>query len=886
MAADVWIGRELAGYRIERVLGRGGMGVVYLAEDTRLGRNVALKLLSPDLAEDARFRERFVRESRLAASIDHPNIIPIYAAGEADGTLYLAMRYIEGTDLRALVGEHGALDPARAAAIVRQLAGALDAAHARGLVHRDVKPANVLLPAGPGDEHAYLTDFGLTKQASSITGLTVTGQLVGTVDYLAPEVIEGRPADGRSDQYALACLLYECLTGAPPFRRETEAATLWAHMNADRAELPLEEESARAAVERGLAKAPDDRFGTCTDMARAVVGARPEYAPPSRRGWIFASAIGALALVAAVAAGLLATGGGSGPKAAPAVAPGSVAMIDAASGRLVGSVHIGGVPGAAAAAGDAVYIADPTRTYLTRIDAAGRRVAGRTSTLGATATGLAAASDGSLWVAAGYAEALLHVDSGGTHVAWTAPAGACCPGPSIVVAGPRIVWLSDGGGLRMIDAASGHLTKTMPPAGTSGISEDVYGDAWVSDGLSTVRDFSASAPGKHVDYGGLAGGGAGLGAAGASVYALGNVWVTTPEAGSVYVIGTDIGPIAIPGRPSAIAFGAGRVWVANTTDVFEIDPLNGVVRRRIHVGGRIGGLAVSGGTVWVTVRPQSAGAAAAATQLAYADGGKVYVANGDGSHKRVVAANPSTAYATVSWSPDGSQIALATDLEKSQAGTRSPLWAVSAAGGPVSALTSFDLVSDPAWSPDGRRIAFAHDNDIWVADADGRRAHDVARVSLATEVFFAPTWSPDGTRIAFTGGVPGRFQKMYVVNADGGRFRSIRFIDTEADSGRWSPDGLRLAFGGFVGGYGTYVGPVGGGSTYKVFGFPQGRYVAPAWSPDGTLLAIGAQVGVTPGGRTNLYVAYADGTGLTRITTDFLLTGVAWRPVRQTLTTG
>jgi serine/threonine protein kinase len=218
-------GSLFAGYRVDSLVGRGGMGVVYLAMDLSLSRPVALKLIAPELAEDERFRARFLREPRLAASLDHPSVVPIYEAGERDGQLYLAMRFVEGSDLRSVLEEEGTIPPERALAVLGQIAGALDAAHRRGLVHRDVKPANVLVDE---DGHAYLTDFGITKQVGGAS--TETGQNLGTLDYLAPEQIRGEGVDGRSDCYALACVLYECLSGVPPFRRETEAETLWAHM--------------------------------------------------------------------------------------------------------------------------------------------------------------------------------------------------------------------------------------------------------------------------------------------------------------------------------------------------------------------------------------------------------------------------------------------------------------------------------------------------------------------------------------------------------------------------------------------------------------------------------------------------------------------------------
>ncbi|MEP6812760.1 MAG: serine/threonine-protein kinase, partial [Actinomycetota bacterium] len=223
-SADPRIGAELLGYRIESVLGRGGMSVVYLAEDLRLRRRVALKFLARRLAEDGAFRDRFLQESQLAASLDHPNVVPIYAAGETEDELYIAMRYVEGRDLKELLRE-GPLTKDRAVRICAQVADALDFAHSRQLVHRDVKPSNVLLDA---TEHAYLADFGLTKRTDDARALEPG--LFGTIDYVAPEQIRGEDIDGRADVYALGCLLYECMSGTAPFRRGSDAATLYAHL--------------------------------------------------------------------------------------------------------------------------------------------------------------------------------------------------------------------------------------------------------------------------------------------------------------------------------------------------------------------------------------------------------------------------------------------------------------------------------------------------------------------------------------------------------------------------------------------------------------------------------------------------------------------------------
>ena len=223
---DVLEGAHIAGCRIETVAGRGGMGIVYRATQLSLGRPVALKLIAPEHAADDGFRERFQRESRMAAAIDHPNVIPVYEAGEEDGRLYLVMRWVAGTDLHRLLRAEGKIDPLRAAEIVNQVAGALDAAHQAGLIHRDVKPANVLLSG----EHAYLADFGLTRFAGADT-LTTAGHFLGTVDYMAPEQFHPGPNDARADVYALGCVLFAALTGAPPFLRETVPATMLAHLH-------------------------------------------------------------------------------------------------------------------------------------------------------------------------------------------------------------------------------------------------------------------------------------------------------------------------------------------------------------------------------------------------------------------------------------------------------------------------------------------------------------------------------------------------------------------------------------------------------------------------------------------------------------------------------
>ncbi|RAG80265.1 serine/threonine protein kinase, partial [Streptacidiphilus pinicola] len=280
-------GRRIAGYLLEGELGRGGMAVVYRARDLRLERTVAVKLLAPQLALDETFRRRFEHESRVAAAIDHPHIVPVFEAGEADGVLYIAMRYVHGRDLAALLDRVGALPTAQAVRITTQVASALDAAHAHELVHRDVKPGNILLAEGTDPdhpEHVYLTDFGLTKKSLSLSGFTTVGQFVGTLDYVAPEQISGKPVDGRCDVYSLACVAYEMLTGAPPFRRDDDLALLWAHQydtpppaTERRPDLPR---AADAVLARALAKTPDERHDSCLDFVAALRAACTIAAPP------------------------------------------------------------------------------------------------------------------------------------------------------------------------------------------------------------------------------------------------------------------------------------------------------------------------------------------------------------------------------------------------------------------------------------------------------------------------------------------------------------------------------------------------------------------------------------------------------------------------------
>ncbi len=378
---SVGIGRDFLGYRIEELIGRGGMGVVYRAYDLRLKRPVALKLVAPALAQDERFRERFARESELVMSLEHPNVVPIYDAGDVDGRVYLAMRLVDGTDLGFLLRTEGALEPARATAICTQIAAALDAAHARGLVHRDVKPSNVLLD---GSEHVYLADFGLTRRLDDARPQLGEDRFVGTPAYLAPEQFEAGPVDERTDIYSLGCVLFECLTGEPVFVRGSRLAIAWAHLEEEpplpsqcRAGLP---EAIDAVLGRALAKEPEQRFATCGALVAAADCALGlgETGPSRRRRTVLLA--GAVCLAIAVSIGLFETLGHS-PVRKPAASlfahVNTLARIDPATNKVSAVIPVGKDPVLAAAGGDTVWVYS-VGSGIWQIDAATNRVVGTT----------------------------------------------------------------------------------------------------------------------------------------------------------------------------------------------------------------------------------------------------------------------------------------------------------------------------------------------------------------------------------------------------------------------------------------------------------------------------------------------------------------------------
>jgi Protein kinase domain len=374
------IGVDFLGYRIDELVGRGGMGVVYRAYDLRLKRTVAVKLVNPQFELDARFRERFARETEVAMALEHPNVVPIHDAGDVDGRLYLAMRFVSGRDLRALLRTESPLPPARALAICGQVASALDAAHARGLVHRDVKPSNVLLDES---EHVYLSDFGLSRRLDE-PGALAESRPVGTPAYLAPEQIERKAVDGRADVYSLGCLLFECLTGHVPFTG-SRLETVWAHLEAEPPKAsaldPSLPQALDAVIGKALAKEPDDRYATCGALVAAARDALGLARPPDRRRRRLAVA-GAAAILAAVIVALavvLATrspGARAGP---PLVEKNSLVRIDPKTNAVTHVVSVGARPMAVAVGGHSVWVYNADGHTLSEVDARTKRVLQTTS---------------------------------------------------------------------------------------------------------------------------------------------------------------------------------------------------------------------------------------------------------------------------------------------------------------------------------------------------------------------------------------------------------------------------------------------------------------------------------------------------------------------------
>ena len=625
-----------AGYRIEAELGRGGMGVVYRATDLQLERPVALKLIAPELSEDPAFRGRFLTETRLAASLDHPHVLPVHAAGEHEGRLYLAMRYVEGEDLKALLGREGRLEPQRALAICGQVAEALDAAHARGLVHRDVKPANVLLDARG---EAYLADFGLTKQVGGES--TRTGRIVGTLDYLAPEQVRGEGVDGRTDQYALACVLHECLAGQAPFHRGSEAEVLWAHMQEEPPSLPAYPQL-DPVLARGLAKERTERYASCAELVEAAGQALGLETPRlrrrrrrlRRRGLALVAA-GVLVLGGAVAAAVVELTGGSSP---PTAVGNAVAAIDAGHAQVSSYTATGTTPSNVVVGGGSVWVLNADDRTISRIDPKTRRIV-KTFATGGLPTDLAF-GDGSLWVGNGflpkktgligfaYTSSVARVDPDTYLVTDTIPlprppVGADVYGSSpisqLTVARGSVWAINPDGSVSRIDAATNRIVARIPVKFATAIAADKE-SVWVVRNAAVTRiDPRTGRIGQTIS----------VPAAGFAGIAVGDgaVWTTDPNDGTVWRI--EPGPSPTTRTISAgfgvtfVTYADGAVWTANFIQgtLSRIDPATNAVTSTVPLPGTPQGIAGGQGMVWATTAGGSREGALPATACGKVESG-------------------------------------------------------------------------------------------------------------------------------------------------------------------------------------------------------------------------------------------------------------------------
>ena len=598
MSVALVSGETFAGYRIESVVGRGGMGVVYRATDLRLERPVALKLVAPELAEDEVFRRRFLREPKLAAALDHPHVVPIYEAGEHEGRLYLAMRFVDGSDMRTLLRQEGGLPLERALAILAQVASALDAAHRRALVHRDVKPANVLVDE---DGHAYLTDFGVTKQVGGDS--TDTGQIVGTLDYLAPEQIRGEAIDGGADQYALGCVMFECLTGAAPFHRATEAETLWAHMQ-DSVPPVAGRPGLDPVLRKALAKEPGDRYSSCGELIEAarlaLTGLRVPVRLVRRRWAIVAAGVLALAAVAVIAA----TRGGDSPPAAPPAPPAGNGLARIASGgaRIASFTRAATPPSNIAVGEGSVWMLNTEDETVSRVDPRTGEVI-RTFEPRGHPTDIAAGA-GALWIGTGPGDTrrVSRVDPVTTRTTRTVRLpgtdGWTSEGFPMIAVGAGAVWaINPDGNVSRMDSRSGRRVAAIPspPGGSRTIAA---GDAgvWVGgfDNTLTPIDPRTNRTGEPIEVGSNRLFGIAVGA--------GSVWATSEE-GVLWRVDPPVErTIELGAGVQHVAFGDGAAWAANWNDgtVSRVDSRTNLVTARVPVGAAQA-LAAGAGSAWIAV---------------------------------------------------------------------------------------------------------------------------------------------------------------------------------------------------------------------------------------------------------------------------------------------
>jgi len=576
-------GTILAGFRVKALVGEGAMGAVYLAEEISSARLAALKLLAPELAQDERFRRRFLRESELAASLDHPHMVSTVASGEEDGALYLAMEYVEGTDLRDLLRREGRLDPERAVDLIGQVGEALDEAHAVGLVHRDVKPGNVLIAEDVDGEQAYVCDFGLARHVSSVSSLTGERGFVGTVDYVPPEQIEGGHIDGRADVYSLGCVLYECLAGERPFSRESELSVVFAHLNEPpprlsevRPELP---EAFDAVFATALAKSPADRYSTCGELARAAQLAlqgrtRRRRKAPRR---LLLVGIAVLAATGAAVGAVLASRSPHRQPQALSLLPSALNLVDARTHGVVERVgygtrvDVGDTWSDVAVSGRSGWVLLGAQQRLLRIDLATKKVTHVLKLPFSPGARLLTAL-GSVWVTQDLGPGLLRVSERTGKITRRFAFKGEAIGAGLAY-GAGSLWLTLGNDVARVDPKTGRILHRF----ATGSRWLVFGDGAVwavrpENGFVTKIDPVGNAIAAHAKLHGWA-----------SDVAVGGgfVWVSVIPDSVVFRLSEN--DLSVQGSsptgpdPERLSFGGGKLWVANTaaSTVSFVDQVTG-----------------------------------------------------------------------------------------------------------------------------------------------------------------------------------------------------------------------------------------------------------------------------------------------------------------------
>lgn len=612
-------GTQFAGHLVEAEIGRGGMGVVYRARHLALDRERALKVIAPGLSADARFRERFRRESRLAAAIEHPNVITVHHAGEEDGRLYIAMHLVDGTDLQREVAARGPLDPARAAELIAQAAAALDAAHAARLVHRDVKPANVLIEGVAGSERVFLTDFGISRVSGAGDTVTSAGEVLGSPDYIAPEQAESGTADGRSDVYSRGAVLHFALTGRPPFEREGDMAKLYAHTHAPRPRLSQEApwlpEALDAVVAKALAVEPSERYGNAGGLAedarRALAGAgsppaiagpqategqlrpEPDTGPTRnlRRPRLLVGGAIALTLLAiGGAVALIAGGGDSGTGSEGSSAP---------QPKVVATIPVGDGPTGLTVDASGVWVASRDADALYSVDTSTEKPAKVPVLLGGPPRSVAAGF-GSIWAVVGSRDEVVRFDPDQPSAATRIPVGS---GPSDIAVGDRYVWVANGtdDSVSRIDPETDSVDATVPVG--SGPRAIATGEAavWVAninDGtISKIDPRAVRTVGRPIEVGQRP---SDVAVGSGTIWAMDNFngTVTRIDPGSLDFLGD---PIEVGAKPRGIKVGYGYAWVANGGDdtVTRLDATSGErIGSPIPVGDDPADIALGAGSAW------------------------------------------------------------------------------------------------------------------------------------------------------------------------------------------------------------------------------------------------------------------------------------------------